>query len=174
MHVSCVSQVCLSSCPRSYCLAPAIRSRFLLPPAPPPPPPAKPTATLTVSPTNVQRGQSVQLAWSTQNATDVSIDPLGAVALTGNSKPYAFGFDDLHADGERSGRYCPGDRPGDRYGAPAATGGRTARASDQELFQRNVKDIYFNYDRYDVRPSRRRRPQGGCGFPGRSPELQSL
>ena len=23
--------------------------------------------------------------------------------------------------------------------------------SDQELFQRNMKDIYFNYDRYDVR-----------------------
>jgi peptidoglycan-associated lipoprotein len=28
-----------------------------------------------------------------------------------------------------------------------------AGPSDQELFQRNVKDIYFNYDKYDVRPS---------------------
>jgi peptidoglycan-associated lipoprotein len=26
-------------------------------------------------------------------------------------------------------------------------------ASDPELFQRNVKDIYFDYDRYDVRPT---------------------
>jgi hypothetical protein len=53
------------------------------PAAPPPPAPAKPTATLSVSPTNVQQGQSVQLAWSTQNATDVTIDSLGAVAATG-------------------------------------------------------------------------------------------
>ncbi len=27
-----------------------------------------------------------------------------------------------------------------------------AGPSDQELFQRNVKDIYFNYDRFEVRP----------------------
>ena len=53
------------------------------PTAPPPPAPAKPTATLSVSPTNVQQGQSVQLVWSTQNATDVSIEALGAIALTG-------------------------------------------------------------------------------------------
>ena len=53
------------------------------PPTPPPPPPAKPAATLTVSPTNVQQGQSVELTWSTQNATDVSIDSLGAVAPAG-------------------------------------------------------------------------------------------
>jgi len=54
-------------------------------PAPPtpPPPPAQPTATLTVSPTTVQRGQSVQLSWSTKNSTDVSIDSLGAVTPSG-------------------------------------------------------------------------------------------
>ena len=47
-----------------------------VPVAPPqaPPPPAKPTATLTPTPESVQRGQSVQLTWSTQNATDVTID----------------------------------------------------------------------------------------------------
>ena len=70
----------------------------------------------------MQRGQSVQLAWSTQNATDVTIDSLGAVALSGTREPCAFGFDDLHADGQRPRRYDPGDRPGDRYGATAATG----------------------------------------------------
>ena len=52
-------------------------------PAQAPPPPAKPTATLTASPESVQRGQSVQLTWSTQNATDVTIDSLGAVAPSG-------------------------------------------------------------------------------------------
>ena len=53
--------------------------------APPqaPPPPAKPTVTFNVTPSSVQRGQSVQLTWSTQNATDVTIDSLGAVATSG-------------------------------------------------------------------------------------------
>jgi len=34
--------------------------------------------------------------------------------------------------------------------APPPHGGRNSSV-DQELFQRNIKDIYFNYDRYDVR-----------------------
>ena len=51
---------------------------------PPPPPPAKPTATFSASPSDVQRGQSVQLTWSTKDATDVTIDPIGAVAPNGS------------------------------------------------------------------------------------------
>ncbi len=69
------------------------------PPTPPPPPAAKPTATLSVTPTNVQQGQSVQLVWNTQNATDVSIEPLGAVALTGTRSFVPSRIENLHADG---------------------------------------------------------------------------
>jgi peptidoglycan-associated lipoprotein len=35
---------------------------------------------------------------------------------------------------------------------PPPVAAPTAGPSDQELFQRNIKDIFFNYDRYDVRP----------------------
>jgi len=119
------------------------------PTAPPPPAPAKPTATLSVSPTNVQQGQSVQLVWSTQNATDVSIEALGAVALTGTrsvvpseSKTYT-----LTAKGP-GGMVQETARVTVTVPTPPVA---AATPSDQELFQRNVKDIYFNYDRYDVR-----------------------
>ena len=121
-------------------------------PAPPtpPPPPAKPTATLSVSPTNVQQGQSVQLAWSTQNATDVSIEPLGAVALTGTrsfvpseSKTYTLTAKGPGGAVQETARLTVTVPPPPTV---AVTG-----PSDQELFQRNMKDIYFNYDRYDVR-----------------------
>lgn len=120
------------------------------PPTPPPPPPAKPAATLTVSPTNVQQGQSVELTWSTQNATDVSIDSLGAVAPAGtrNLVPSASTTYTLTAKGpggsvEATARVTVTPPP------PVAAAGPT----DQELFERNVKDIFFDYDRYDIRPA---------------------
>ena len=53
-------------------------------PPPTPPTPVQPTATLSATPGNVERGQSVQLSWSTQNATDVSIDAFGTVPASGN------------------------------------------------------------------------------------------
>jgi peptidoglycan-associated lipoprotein len=122
------------------------------PPTPPPPPPAKPSATLSASPTNVQQGQSVRLAWETQNATDVSIDSLGAVAPTGtrNLTPSDSTTYTLTAKG-----------PGGTVQAtarvtvtlPPPSAAAPAGPSDQELFQKNIKDIYFNYDRFDVRPS---------------------
>src|SRR5260370_7181339 len=48
------------------------------PPPPPPPAPATPTATLTASPDTIDKGQSSTLTWQTSNATDISIDGIGA------------------------------------------------------------------------------------------------
>ena len=53
------------------------------PPAPPPPPPA-PTASLSANPTTVEAGQPTQLTWTTENATDVSIEGVGAVNPSGS------------------------------------------------------------------------------------------
>jgi len=39
---------------------------------------------LTASPQAIQRGQSSPLTWQTQNATDVTIDPIGKVAERGS------------------------------------------------------------------------------------------
>lgn len=120
-------------------------------PPTPPPPPAQPTATLTVSPTDVQRGQAVQLIWSTQNASDVSIDSLGAVATAGNRSlmPSESTTYTLTAKGPRGTTQATARVT--VTAPPAAV--VPAGPSDQELFQHNVKDIYFNYDKYDVRPS---------------------
>src|SRR5438045_5900921 len=56
------------------------------PPPPPPPPPAAPTASLTASPDTVDKGQSTTLTWQTSNATDVSIDGIGAVQPSGTQQ----------------------------------------------------------------------------------------
>src|SRR5271170_5374134 len=57
------------------------------PPPPPPPPPAPaPTASLTANPNTIQQGQSATLSWQTSNATDVSIDGVGAVQASGSQQ----------------------------------------------------------------------------------------
>lgn len=123
------------------------------PVAPPqaPPPAAKPSATLTASPTTVQRGGSVRLEWNTQNATEVSIDPIGTVPLNGTRTltPAASMTYTLTAKGpggtvQESARVTVTEPP------PAAA---AAGPTDEQLFERNMKDIFFNYDKYDVRPS---------------------
>src|SRR6266571_9484082 len=54
------------------------------PPPPPPPPPPAPTASISVNPNSIQAGQSASLTWQTSNATDVSIDGIGAVQPNGS------------------------------------------------------------------------------------------
>lgn len=44
-----------------------------------------PTATLTANPISIQRGHSSTLTWETQNATEITIDPIGKVAAQGST-----------------------------------------------------------------------------------------
>ncbi len=51
-----------------------------------PAPTAQPTVTMTASPSTVNPGASVNLTWSSTNATDLSIDPsVGKVAVEGST-----------------------------------------------------------------------------------------
>src|SRR6202048_342666 len=56
------------------------------PPPPPPPPPPAPTASISVDPNSIQKGQSATLSWQTSGATDVSIDGIGAVQPSGSQQ----------------------------------------------------------------------------------------
>src|SRR5258706_12822488 len=56
------------------------------PPPPPPPPVPGPTASISVSPDTVEKGQSATLTWQTSNASDVSIDGIGAVQPSGSQQ----------------------------------------------------------------------------------------
>ena len=55
-----------------------------VPPPPPPPPPPAPTASISANPSAVNAGQSTQLTWTTENATDVSIEGVGKVQASGS------------------------------------------------------------------------------------------
>lgn len=124
-------------------------------PVPPPPPPQQPapTASLSANPTSITKGENVQLTWSTDNATDVSIEGVGPVDPNGSKT------------------VTPTDSTTYRLTAkgPGGTQSATARVtvsappppqqetaapslSDEQWLAQNVKDIYFDYDGYEVRP----------------------
>src|SRR5271157_2508884 len=54
------------------------------PPPTPPPPQLYPTASLTANPNTINPGQATTLTWTTDNATDVTIDQLGKVEPSGS------------------------------------------------------------------------------------------
>ncbi len=117
------------------------------PSAPPPPPPA-PTATLSASPSDLQKGQSTTLTWNTQNASDINIEGLGTVSASGSrtvspeeSVTYKLVAKGPGGTQEADARVTVTTPP-----PPVASG-----PTDAELFAQNVKDLYFDYDKYDVK-----------------------
>src|SRR3990172_6074261 len=128
------------------------------PPPPPPaaPPPAPPTVTLQAAPPTIQRGQSVTLTWSSNNATTLNLAPgVGNVAPQGSTS------------------VSPADSA--TYTITATGPGGTANASASvtvtppppppppptphptldELFTRGVRDSFFDFVKADIRPDAR-------------------
>jgi peptidoglycan-associated lipoprotein len=125
------------------------------PPAAPPPPVAQPQATLSVSPDTIQSGGSATLTWSTQDASTVNIDGIGSVQPSGSQavSPSSSSTYHLTAQGPGgsaeasarltvSGAAAPPPPPAERNEAPPP--------GEAELFAQSVKDIYFDYDHYDL------------------------
>jgi len=130
----------------------ACKKKAAPPPPPPPPPPAAaaPTASISVSPNSIQSGQSASLTWQTTNATDVSIDGIGAVQANGSqsvsptdSTTYHLTAKGAGGTQEASARITVTAPPPPPAPAPSVT--------DQDLFSQNVKDVYFDYDKSDIR-----------------------
>lgn len=121
-------------------------------PPPPPPPPSSPapTASIAVNPNTIQGGQSASLTWQTSGATDVSIDGIGAVQANGSqsvsptdSITYHLVAKGAGGTQEATARLTVTQAP-----PPPPT---TANVTDQDLFSQSVKDVYFDYDKSDVR-----------------------
>jgi peptidoglycan-associated lipoprotein len=128
----------------------ACKKKTAPPPPPPPPPAASPTAAISVSPDTVQQGQSATLTWQTSNATDVSIDGIGAVQPSGSQSVSPTDSTTYHLVAKGAGgtqeattRLTVTQPP-----PPAVT---TPSPTDEDLFGRNVKDIYFDYDKSNIR-----------------------
>jgi len=134
-------------------------------PPPPPPPPSltAPTASLSANPNTVDPGQPTTLTWQTTNATDVSIDGIGPVDPSGSRQVTPADSTTYHLIAKGSGgtQDATARVTVNSAAEPAST---TSSATEEELFSRNVKDIYFDYDKYDVRADQQGSLQGDAQF----------
>ena len=123
-------------------------------PAPPPPPPPKAvSATLSANPTSIEAGQSATLTWSTENATDVAldgnkVDPSGSQTVS----PTQTTTYHLTAKGAAGTQEATAQVSVTAKATPTPTPAPTPTVTDDQLFAQMVKDIYFDYDKSDLRP----------------------
>lgn len=115
-----------------------------------------PTATLTADPLAIDLGQSVVLNWRTQNATNVTIDGIGAVPPNGTQTVAPSTSTNFHlvAKGD-AGATEANVRVTVRVPvAPTAPTGEsnTGDMGSEAAFHQNVQDLFFDYDSYEPRP----------------------
>jgi peptidoglycan-associated lipoprotein len=148
----------------------ACKKKAAPPPPPPPPPPPSPTASISVNPSTINKGDSATLSWQTTNATDVSIDGIGAVQANGSQSVAPSDSMTYHLVAKGSGgsqeattRLTVTQPPPPPPPAPGP--------SEEELFSQNVKDIYFDYDKSDMRGDQQSSLQADIGFLGQHPDV---
>jgi peptidoglycan-associated lipoprotein len=124
-------------------------------PAQAPPPAAQPTVTINASPTTANAGDTVTLSWSSTNATDLDIQPgVGKVAPEGktpvqpnDSTTYVITATGPGGSATASTRVTI---------SPAAqVAPSKVPASVAELFDQNVKDAFFDFNKADIREDAR-------------------
>ncbi len=141
----------------------ACKKKTVAPPPPPPPPPPAPTASLSANPASIEKGQSTTLTWETTNATDVTIEGIGSVQPSGSqsvsptdSTTYRLVAKGAGGTQDATARVTVTQPPPPPPPAPTVT--------DEQLFSQNVKDIFFDYDKYDVRPDQQAALQANIQF----------
>ena len=134
------------------------------PPPPPPPPPPSPTASISVSPDTIQAGQSATLSWQTSNATDVSIDGIGAVQPSGSQQVNPTDSTTYHLTAKGSGGTQDATTRLTVAAPSAATTAPPPSATEEDLFGQTVKDVYFDYDKSDLRPDQQTAIQSDAQF----------
>jgi peptidoglycan-associated lipoprotein len=121
----------------------------------PAPTSAQPTVTLNASPTSVKSGDTVTLSWTSTEATDLDIEPgVGKVTAQGStpvnptvSTTYTITATGPGGTATSDARVTVGAAPAEN--APAEN------RSLSELFEQNVKDAFFDFNKSDVRADAR-------------------
>jgi peptidoglycan-associated lipoprotein len=144
------------------------------PPPPPPPPPAAPapTASLTANPNSITAGQSTTLIWKTDYATSVSIDQLGTVDPSGSrtvtptdSTTYRLVAKNSSGTQEATARVTVTP-------APAPPPPQASNQTEAQLFAQNIKDVFFDYDSYDISQQYQQVLQADARFLQQNPNMK--
>ena len=129
--------------------------------APPPPPlppaaaaPASPTVTLQASPTTIQRGASSTLTWSSTNATTLTLSPsIGNVAPEGSTTVTPQDSTDYTITATGPGGSADSTAHVTVTVPPPPVAHQ--QSTTKELFDKEVHDAFFNFDKSDIRADAR-------------------
>jgi peptidoglycan-associated lipoprotein len=124
------------------------------PPPAPAPAPARPTVTLQASPTSINKGESATLSWNSTDATQLSIAPdVGSVTAQGSTKV---------SPSDSTTYTITASGPGGNASATASVSVSappppppTPQPNLDELFLREVRDAYFDFNKSDIRADAR-------------------
>jgi peptidoglycan-associated lipoprotein len=120
---------------------------------PPPPPPAAPTIRLSASPASIEQGQSSTLSWDAANATSVTIDNgVGTVPASGSRSVSPTTSTTYMARATGPGGNTSAEARVTVTAPPPPPPPPVKTITDAEFFETSVKDVYFDYDKYDIRP----------------------
>ena len=149
----------------------ACKKKVVPPPPPPPPPPPAPTASISVSPNTIQAGQSASLTWQTSNATDVSIDGIGAVQANGSQSVAPTDSTTYHLTAKGAGGTQEATARLTVAQAPPPPPPPSPTVGEEDLFNQNIKDVYFDYDKSDIRSDQQSSVQSNAQFLGQHPNI---
>ena len=137
-----------------------------------------PTANLTADPTAIDQGQSVVLNWRTTNATSVSIDGIGNVAVSGTQTVTPASSTNFHLVAKGDGGTTEANVRVTVRVPTVPDSGSNIKESDvnaaDAAFHAAVKDLYFDYDSYDIRPADEGSVTAAATYINKSPDLKIL
>jgi peptidoglycan-associated lipoprotein len=141
-------------------------------PPPPPPPAARPTVSLQANPTSINTGDSTTLSWTSTDATQLTISPgVGAVTAQGSTKvtpsdstTYTITASGPGGSADSSVRVTVAAPPPP---PPPPTG-----PTIDELFLREVRDAYFDFNKADIRADAREALGKTADFLRNHPEVK--
>jgi peptidoglycan-associated lipoprotein len=151
------------------------KKQAVAPPPPPPPPPPAPTVTLTAEPSTVEKSQSVTLSWTSQNATDLSLDQgVGKVQAQGSTTvtPQDSTTYTLTATGPGGTQTATARVTVTAPPPPPPPPPPEVKVSEEDLFTQNVKDAFFDYDKSDIRPDAQQALTSDATFLKSHPEIK--
>ena len=149
----------------AFSLLSACAKKVAPPPPPAAPPLASPTASIAVNPNSVEMGQSAALTWQTSNATDVSIDGIGAVQPNGSQQVSPADSTTYHLIAKGAGGTQEATvrltvtQPVAQVAPPA-----TSNATEEQMFSSSIKDVYYDYDKADIRADQQASVQADAAF----------
>ncbi len=140
-----------------------------------------PTASITADPLAIDLGQPVVLNWRTTNATSVSIDGIGNVAVNGTQTVSPANSTNFHLVAKGDGGTTEANvrvtvRVPQVPGGNAAntSGAGTSDMGSDAAFHAAVQDVYFDYDSFDLRPDAETNVEGAARYLNQHPAIKVL